>query len=1577
MQSANAATANIVVNAFGELLTECTGTPEVCNTTAPEFNLYINGTKVAGPQVVTETETDYTFNNITVPTSGNIEVDVHFFNDNWCGSPARAGCTGDHNFYINTVKIHAQTIASDGETVDRGDNYAQATDGSTVSNYSTGSMNSNSALRLTTTFADCCSFDLIAYYELDEGPWDGTADEVKDTAGYAGGPFDGISVGNPELLVNNPASGDAATGSCGYAHMVSSGTDIRIDGLPVNTATGAQTSVSFWMYWKGAGSRMPMGWNSYDLWFAAGNFGFNTWASDLYGISSAGLADRWVHVVAVFTNGDASQNEIYIDGVKQTLTQRNGTFNNSNGHVTPTVQMAGSYNRSGHHWDDSFIDEFKIYNGAITQAQVNADFNASHTCPILRPPLDNLALAEHGTIVTTSHVSPWEDLAGVNDNVSTVLSTVEDKNDGGPLVYGNWDGAANYGATNWVSFELSEPKAISEFQVLWWDDGGGISAPTTAEVEYFDGTNWISIGAIGTALDTFNSLVINGIATDKIRVKMSSPTSTGIIEVRIFGDDVNKLIAQYHLDEPGWNGTADEVKDSGGHVSGPFHGAGFDSPIASSETPAKAGDIGTCGYASFPNSGNSGSLRFTNLPVNQAPGARNAISFWMYWNGGAMPIGFNGIDIWFSGDSMGFNTWAGDLYGVSNVGMANKWVHVVAVITNGDVQKNQLFIDGVPQTLSQLSASPNNANAFARPDFAISGTPTRTSYRWLGGYIDEVKIYNSAISQAQVTADFNASHICNYELVAKYHMDEISWDGTAGEVRDTSSNGYHGEAMNGATTKSKNRAIEDDSNGTCGYGVFNGANAGSRVNLSTNFPRLAGSKTITAWVKLYSTPPSGKYSRIFVDNTGGQFGYGLKVNNNGSINYFKRKSSGAKQSGNAYSLTLNEWYFIAFKLDDDTDSITFYTYDQTGTLLNTMTSTGYTDDITSNAPTGQGASIGAQRNGTHFMDGQIDELRIYKGALTTEAIEFIKDNTHPCGTYPAANEDAHAFNCIAEQVPDTEVQTGHLYMQRAQQPFSIKVAALKADGTLETGFTDASAKDLTLAFLDKNNSNTPIEFYDPISASNVTSATVNFPVAGTGIVQVDGLSINKAYKRLTCQIIDSNGQTITGESTDAFSVRPTALSITSSANADDSGTTEDATPFIKAGSEFTLSATGVAGYDGTLLIDTNSSNLTAHTGSHQKGSLTGTFATAAEAGSGTATGSGFKYSEVGYFKLAANSIYDNGDYTNVDSDAGDCTDDFSNTTVAGQYGCKFGNTETNYFGRFIPDHFNIKGVDDTDSTVAGCQINAAPANAFTYYGYGENEDGINTKFSIEAVNATNVITENYKDSYATLDVTTWNDTNASTGLRFSATNIPAGASLLKSNTSTTGSWLTGSSGNIMAYHYVPRLNTPMAPAEIDIQVTPVDRDGVTTADGNPVSVTSLHKRKFKYGRVKMTSVSGSNLRPLSMPIVIQSWNGTAYSTNEFDNDPDPNDNCTNIPLGKFSLSNYQQNLADGETTASDAGVVRKLSLSAPGVGNNGNVDITVDLSDFPWLDLGSTPTARASFGTRSGRSPVIYMRENF
>ncbi|KQP37364.1 galactose oxidase-like domain-containing protein [Pseudorhodoferax sp. Leaf274] len=145
-------------------------------------------------------------------------------------------------------------------------------------------------------------------------------------------------------------------------------------------------------------------------------------------------------------------------------------------------------------------------------------------------PVQSAANLAPSATLTTSFVSNWESLAAVNNNI--VPANSADKTGG---AYGNWNGTAAYGATNWVRLRWGAPKTFSAFEVYWWNDGQGIATPTAATVWSWNGTAWVSLGDIQLALNTFNRLNFAPVTTDGLYISMRSARATGILELRAWG----------------------------------------------------------------------------------------------------------------------------------------------------------------------------------------------------------------------------------------------------------------------------------------------------------------------------------------------------------------------------------------------------------------------------------------------------------------------------------------------------------------------------------------------------------------------------------------------------------------------------------------------------------------------------------------------------------------------------------------------------------------------------------------------------------------------------------------------------------------------------------------------------------------------------------------------------------------------------------------------------------------------------------------------------------------------------------
>lgn len=167
----------------------------------------------------------------------------------------------------------------------------------------------------------------------------------------------------------------------GYLYFDNSTTDPYAN-FTASNINGNWVTVEMWVNLASNYSNgMFMSWGSYDIWTSGGNIGYNTYQSDIYGISqsdvaSLGLVGNWVQYVFVMNNQDYTNNIIYINGISQTLSQQinnqnpyNLSFNSGNGNI-------------GNGTDINFpiqmnLSIYRVYNRQLSQIEVNQNFNAN------------------------------------------------------------------------------------------------------------------------------------------------------------------------------------------------------------------------------------------------------------------------------------------------------------------------------------------------------------------------------------------------------------------------------------------------------------------------------------------------------------------------------------------------------------------------------------------------------------------------------------------------------------------------------------------------------------------------------------------------------------------------------------------------------------------------------------------------------------------------------------------------------------------------------------------------------------------------------------------------------------------------------------------------------------------------------------------------------------------------------------------------------------------------------------------------------------------------------------------------
>ena len=170
-------------------------------------------------------------------------------------------------------------------------------------------------------------------------------------------------------------------GATNNGYFIFDGTNDNIPFYVPNV--GTILSIEMWARIKAFAGGMPFGFLQYDVWLSGGAMGYNTAASDQYGLTSTqvtnlGLVNQWKHYVfEMRTDVSYSNNKIYINGQNQSLSQVAGTenasvrsFNSGNGRISSWL-TSNAFNLS------MDLAQFRVYNRALTVSEILQNYNAS------------------------------------------------------------------------------------------------------------------------------------------------------------------------------------------------------------------------------------------------------------------------------------------------------------------------------------------------------------------------------------------------------------------------------------------------------------------------------------------------------------------------------------------------------------------------------------------------------------------------------------------------------------------------------------------------------------------------------------------------------------------------------------------------------------------------------------------------------------------------------------------------------------------------------------------------------------------------------------------------------------------------------------------------------------------------------------------------------------------------------------------------------------------------------------------------------------------------------------------------
>ncbi len=804
---------------------------------------------------------------------------------------------------------------------------------------------------------------LVGYWNFDEG----TGSLTTDASGG----------GNDAVLVNGP---QWTTGKVGGA--------LSFDGIDdfVNAGAGASLNnlttktVAAWIYTDASGIDHIIankGWefgidhsNVLSYWHRWSSGG---WKGGLWRGTTQITAGQWLHVAVVYdASSPANAPAFYINGVQDTPAEV------SPGHGGSSVDDSGVDLTIGSTYDffDGQIDEFRIYDGALTSAEILALYDSatppSNTPPVLEAIVD-ISVTE-GETVTFSPTA--------TDADSDALS----------FAYSGWMTSSSYttqagdAGTHSVTVSVSDGNGGTDSQVvtvtvnaapsdtappvrssgspsgilitgttsatlsLTTDEDASCRYATTANTAYAAMGGGFTISGAKAHSTTVSGLSDGGSYTYYVKCQDSlgnANTGDYAIAFSVAVGSVNHApvldpIADILVTEGETVAFSPTATDADAD-SLTFSYAGW---ISASSYTTQIGDAGTHIVTVTVDDGNGGTdTQDVTVTVNPAP---DTTSPSVPQNLSATAVTMSRIDLSWSPSS-------------DNIGVTGYWI----------------YRDGVEVTSITTS---NHSDTGLAADTAYSYT--------VRAYDAAGNLSLPSIAAQATTLSSNAPPISG--LVGYWNFDE----GAGSQASDSSGSGNDANLINGPqwTAGRIGGALSFD-------GVDDYADAGANAALDN-----LTSKTLVAWIKRDAAAPS---SKVIVNK-----GWEFSVDNTGVLAYWHRWSSGSWGGGlweGTTQINVGQWYQVAVAYDASSQSNDPVFYINGVQDIPTEVSPGHVGSSVDDSNIH--LAIGSTYD---FFDGQIDDFRIYDRVLTSaEVVALYNSATSPSNTPP-----------VLDAIPDVTVTEG-------------------------------------------------------------------------------------------------------------------------------------------------------------------------------------------------------------------------------------------------------------------------------------------------------------------------------------------------------------------------------------------------------------------------------------------------------------------------------------------------------------------------------------------------------------------------
>lgn len=747
--------------------------------------------------------------------------------------------------------------------------------------------------------------------------------------------------------------------------------------------------------------------------------------------STTALSQGWHHVVAVY-DSSAQQVKLYVDNVLNDTQPGPSSFS-----LTATLLMGYANGQvTNDYYPNDTMDELRIYNRVLSTDEVSQLYNTpgtiASTVNATVKPTTSFATEEQGPgpvgywkfddgTGTTAQDSTSGNNDGTLSGTTKPTWQTEDQCVSGKCLFfdGSTSNVTVAGAINgirtisfWISPITTASTALIDFDggthKITTDASSVISATGfTSPTYYINGVQKTSPVLIantwqhieittGTSFNSTSSLTIGRSSTtylkgflDDVKIYPYARTAAQVKSDYLAGkanagtkqgtaavlgskpEDwlSNGLVGYWKMDESSGN-----ITDSSGNSN----------TGTNTSTTVVAGKFGN--GRSF--NGSTSQVALASEMTNST----GSLSVWINTSaGGNNEVYSQGTSSGLDTSRIQFGVYSGKISLLVQVSTAvvlnvttnstfnNGAWHLVTWVVGSS--SNQIYVDGQQQAVTYSTGSnttqkwfsdvsgDTNTQEFGR--LRISGT----SYNWFNGTMDEIRIYNRALSPKEVSDLYNWAP----GPVGYWKMDD-KVSGDAKTLVDSSGYGRSGTTVDG----SNNTGMSCQTTGKYGGGCsLDGTDDSISAGTDTAF-QLTDAITVEAWVKNNSfrsdehNAVAGKASAWTTN------GYGISI-----YGTTPRFYAGVDQAVSSTTLNTGQWYHLVGTYDKSlaSNNIKFYVNGvQTGAITQTA---GIL------FPGSYNFNIGQVYASHYPLNGNIDEVKVYNYARTQKQIISDMNAGHP------------------------------------------------------------------------------------------------------------------------------------------------------------------------------------------------------------------------------------------------------------------------------------------------------------------------------------------------------------------------------------------------------------------------------------------------------------------------------------------------------------------------------------------------------------------------------------------------------